>query len=343
MWGHPDQDEGPRAFAEDPLGTAAGPLTRFARWGKASGCRVDFVRPVTAIGLQEGPLEIVSSATVYRGEAGARAAFAYAARSLVPAAYVSLPVDFPLADRSREWVRQGTSSFGTMLVYLLLWHDRNVNASILIVGRVGVVSAASLAPVARPLTWTSKAIMPQPCRCAFAISPAKSSSERDSRSSLATTSALASPASKTAAVLIPGRRRSFADQPASSTTSIGSQRCRSHSAAIARRCASSPAPLTACSSVETRTLADAYTEPAADVRSYVKSVKAAPVGAQRREAGSTTRTRPFTRLGSRPSDHQDGSAEPARHPVGAAGRPAGECSRRSRLPNSCAETGVTTP
>jgi hypothetical protein len=141
--------EGPRASAEDPLGNAAGLSTRFARWGKASGCRVDFVRPVTAIGLQEGPLEIVSSATVYRGEAGAQAAFAYGARSLVPAAYVSLPADFPLADRSREWVRQGTSSFGTMLVYLLLWRDRNVNASILIVGRVGVVSAASLAPVAR--------------------------------------------------------------------------------------------------------------------------------------------------------------------------------------------------
>jgi hypothetical protein len=44
-------------------------------------------------------------------------------------------------------------------------------------------------------TWTFKAITPLPCRSAFAISPAKSSSERESRSSFATTSASASPAS----------------------------------------------------------------------------------------------------------------------------------------------------
>ena len=106
---------GPGAFAEDPLATAAGAASRLAGFGSEGECRVELVRPVTATGLQEGPLEIESSATVYRDQAGARAAFGYAVRSLVPATYAGLPVDFPLGDRAREWVRQDASTYGTML------------------------------------------------------------------------------------------------------------------------------------------------------------------------------------------------------------------------------------
>jgi hypothetical protein len=36
-----------------------------------------------------------------------------------------------------------------MLQYRLLWRERNVDASIEITGRVGVVSAADVAPLAR--------------------------------------------------------------------------------------------------------------------------------------------------------------------------------------------------
>jgi hypothetical protein len=142
--------EGAEAIAEDPLTTPEGLPARLARLGKTGGCRVDLVVPVTAKGLQEGPLEVISSASVYDGTAGARAAFAYAARSLVPAGYGSLALGFGLADAAREWVRLGASGYGTMLVYLLLWRDRNVVASLLVVGRVGVVSAGTLEPLARP-------------------------------------------------------------------------------------------------------------------------------------------------------------------------------------------------
>jgi hypothetical protein len=142
--------EGADAIAEDPLTSPPGLPARLARLGKTGGCRVDLVVPVTAKGLQEGPLEVISSASVYDGTAGARAAFAYAARSLVPAGYGSLALGFGLADAAREWVRLGAIGYGTMLVYLLLWRDRNVVASLLVVGRVGVVSAATLEPLARP-------------------------------------------------------------------------------------------------------------------------------------------------------------------------------------------------
>ena len=58
--------------------------------------------------------------------------------------------------------------------------------------RSNYAKVASMFAIASPLavdvsTWTSNAITPQPCRCAFAISPAKSSCERESRSSFATT------------------------------------------------------------------------------------------------------------------------------------------------------------
>ena len=142
--------EGSEAIAEDALATPAGLPARLARLGRTGGCRVDLVVPVTAKGLQEGPLEVISSASVYVATAGARAAFAYAARSLVPAGYGSLALAFGLADEAREWVRLGSSGDGAMLVYLLLWRDRNVVASLLVVGRVGVVSAGTLEPLARP-------------------------------------------------------------------------------------------------------------------------------------------------------------------------------------------------
>ena len=140
--------DGVKVFAEDPLATPTTVVLRLGHLGKTDGCRADLVRPVTAVGLQQGPLEIISSASVYRRRAGARSAFAYAARSLVPAIYAPLPVDFRLGDESREWVRQGSSQFGTMLVYFVLWRHRQIDASIVIVGRVGVVSAANVAPLA---------------------------------------------------------------------------------------------------------------------------------------------------------------------------------------------------
>ena len=67
----------PRASPRVAFSPAA-PATRLQPLrGRSSGCQVDLVRPVTATGLQEGPEEFVSSATIYRNPAGARAAVAH--------------------------------------------------------------------------------------------------------------------------------------------------------------------------------------------------------------------------------------------------------------------------
>jgi hypothetical protein len=141
---------GARALAESPPGdrVPAGLVKRLAGLGRIGGRQVDLVRAATAAGLQEGPLELVSSASVYSSAAGAHAGFVFA-RSLVPRYYAPVGVDYPLGDEAHEWVRQGSSSVGAILVYFVLWRDRTVVASLAVVGRVGVVSAADVAPAAR--------------------------------------------------------------------------------------------------------------------------------------------------------------------------------------------------
>jgi hypothetical protein len=112
----------------------------------ADGYRVDFTRRTGS--LQDGPLFVRSSANVYRSAVGAHLALVDAARR-VPAGYVSLPPGFSVGREAHQWVRQGESGVGAMLQYMLVWRERNVDASIVVTGRVGVVSAADMAPLAR--------------------------------------------------------------------------------------------------------------------------------------------------------------------------------------------------
>lgn len=112
----------------------------------ASGYQVDFTRRTGS--LQDGPLFVLSSATVYRGASEAHRALADASRR-VPVGYVPLPLGFSVGREARQRVRQGESGVGAMLQYRLLWREHNVDASIVITGRVGVVSAADVAPLAR--------------------------------------------------------------------------------------------------------------------------------------------------------------------------------------------------
>ena len=135
--------------AEAARGAPAGFATKLARWGRIAGYQVDFARSAGPAALQDGPLEIQSSASVYRSEGGARLSFAYARRHLVPAGYAPLALAFAVGDEARQWVSQGQSGLGTVLHYVLIWRDRNVDAAIVVTGRVGVVSAADIAPLAR--------------------------------------------------------------------------------------------------------------------------------------------------------------------------------------------------
>jgi hypothetical protein len=98
--------------------------------------------------LQDGPLFVRSSANVYRSARGAREALARSARH-VASGYVPLPLGFSVGQEAHQWVRQGESGVGAMLQYLVVWREHNVDASIVITGRVGVVSAADAAPLAR--------------------------------------------------------------------------------------------------------------------------------------------------------------------------------------------------
>jgi hypothetical protein len=132
--------------ADAARGTPPGFGAKLARWGRVSGYEVDFTRPADPGTLQDGPLEVKSSASVYRSEPGAGAAFAYARGHLVPGGYVQLALGFAVGEEARQWVSEGV---GTMLRYVLIWREHNVDAAITVAGRVGVVSAADLAPLAR--------------------------------------------------------------------------------------------------------------------------------------------------------------------------------------------------
>jgi hypothetical protein len=97
--------------------------------------------------LQDGPLEVQSSATVYPSASAAHTAFV--SRHRLPVGYVRLQLGFSVGQEARQWVRQGEAGVGTVLQYMLLWREGDVDASIVITGRVGVVSAADVAPLAR--------------------------------------------------------------------------------------------------------------------------------------------------------------------------------------------------
>ena len=128
-----------------PQGFAA----KLARWRRIDGYQVDFTRRASLATLQNGPLGVESSASVYGSTSGARAAFNYARRHLVPVGYVPLALGFAVGEQARQWVRQAASGLGAMLQYLLVWRERNSDASIIVTGRIGVVSAVDLAPLAR--------------------------------------------------------------------------------------------------------------------------------------------------------------------------------------------------
>ncbi len=148
--GHAYTGRGARVSNTDAARDAPpGYTTKLARWGRIGGYEVEFTRSVNAATLQDGPLVVRSSASVYRSETGAHAAFAYARRHFVPAAYAPLALGFSVGEEARQWVEQGGSSVGTLLQYVLIWRERNIDASIVLTGRVGVVSAFDVAPLAR--------------------------------------------------------------------------------------------------------------------------------------------------------------------------------------------------
>jgi len=148
--GHAYTGRGARVSnTEAARGAPPGFAARLARWGRVGGYEVDFTRPANPAGLQDGPLAVQSTASVYRDETGAGAAFAFARRQLVPGGYVPLALGFAVGEEARQWVSQGESGLGTVLHYVVIWRERNVDASVTLTGRVGVVSAFDVAPLAR--------------------------------------------------------------------------------------------------------------------------------------------------------------------------------------------------
>ncbi len=135
--------------ADAARGGPPGFAAKLARWGRVAGYEVDFTRPARPATLQDGPLGVMSAASVYRRPSGARAAFAFARMHLVPAGYGPLALGFAVGEEARQWVREGEGGLGTMLQYVLIWRERNVDAAIVVTGRFGVVSAADVAPLAR--------------------------------------------------------------------------------------------------------------------------------------------------------------------------------------------------
>jgi hypothetical protein len=113
--------------------------------GSSASYHVEFARATTATGLQDGPLAVLSSAHLY---GDARAAHAALLRS-IPRGTAGLAVGYRVGSEAREYVVQLGSTLGTLLRYTLVWRDGTVDASVTVIGRVGVVSAADLAAPAR--------------------------------------------------------------------------------------------------------------------------------------------------------------------------------------------------
>jgi len=120
-------------------------FTRTNAGGSPSSYHVDFARATSAAGLQEGPLEVESRAAVYPAPAGAHAAL----RRAIPKSAAGLAVGYRLGDEAHEYVVQLGSAVGALLRYTIVWREGVVEASVTVIGRVGVVSAADLAPPAR--------------------------------------------------------------------------------------------------------------------------------------------------------------------------------------------------
>jgi hypothetical protein len=120
-------------------------FVRHQAGGSAASYTVEFVRPTTLTGLQEGPLLIESSAVRKTSAAAAHSAL----RHSVPRGAPTLAVGYRVGDEAREYVVELGSTVGALLRYTLVWRDASVFASVVVVGRVGVVSAADLAPLVR--------------------------------------------------------------------------------------------------------------------------------------------------------------------------------------------------
>ena len=88
---------------------------------------------------------IASSATIYRDRATAHTAL----RRSTPHGAAGLAVDYRLGDEAQGYVVQLGSVVGALLRYTVLWRNGSVDESLVVIGRVGVVSAADLAPLAR--------------------------------------------------------------------------------------------------------------------------------------------------------------------------------------------------
>jgi len=122
-------------------------LARLSRWGRTVGYESHFIRVRPQRGIPEGPVEIRSLASVYRTATGAAASFAYARRFLVPTSFSPLALGFTIGDAARQYVGGGLS--GESLVYILIWRKGRVNASLVLSGRLGELSAGDVAPLAR--------------------------------------------------------------------------------------------------------------------------------------------------------------------------------------------------
>jgi uncharacterized protein YfiM (DUF2279 family) len=113
--------------------------------GSPASYHVEFARATTATGLQDGPLVVLSSADVYSSVTAAHAAL----QRSIPRSTAGLAVGYRVGSEAREYVVQLGSTLGALLRYTLVWRDGTVDASVTVIGRVGVVSAADLAAPAR--------------------------------------------------------------------------------------------------------------------------------------------------------------------------------------------------
>jgi len=129
---------------------AGSPFTvaQYKAWGYLSYYEVDYELAGTGTKVLTGPLEIASSASVYKTAAGAAASFA-ASRAQCPKHGRLFSTNAPIGDGSFGCVYSTSKSGVPVVVYVLTWHRGPCKAGIVVDGLSTAVSATRAVGLAR--------------------------------------------------------------------------------------------------------------------------------------------------------------------------------------------------
>ncbi len=129
------------------------PLSKILSWGRINGYKVVYTKPVALSSLLKGPIEIDSTASVYRAARGARASFADSLAGLSKKdpkrKLKQLAVGTGLGEQARLYTYVEKSGGFTIRVFLVAWRTDRFIASVLTGGVDGGIESESAVDLAK--------------------------------------------------------------------------------------------------------------------------------------------------------------------------------------------------